>query len=189
MGRKRKVDETAWFKKVFRQDASSYLLNLSLLVLTYQDTLGKKNRSVMAGKAGALCETESWLMFVTSLPCFYSNQLFLRAEQVSASALRIFSCFTMMPPKGKPSFLLPMPQSQFCLHTGNIQLNILKWGGQKTPELSRTLLGLCFNNSLFQHILWFWNNILRSQPLDITSKEQNPVNLGNIFYTYIYIYR
>lgn len=113
----------------------------------------KKNRSVMAGKAGALCEAESWLMFVTSLPCFYSNQLFLRAEQVSASALRIFSCFTMMPPKGKPSFLLPMPQSQFCLHTGNIQLNILKWGGQKNPELSRTLLGLCFNNSLFQHIL------------------------------------
>lgn len=120
----------------------------------------EKNRSVMAGKAGALCETESWLMFVTSLPCFYSNQLFLRAEQVSASALRIFPCFTMMPPKGKASFLLPMPQSQFCLHTGNIQLNILKWGRggtQNFPELSWASASITlYFNTFYDSETTFW---------------------------------
>lgn len=77
--------------------SSGKMLDLTLQILPYLCLLIKihweKNRSVMAGKAGALCKTES----LADL-CHFTDMLLLKPafpqsrclEEVSASALRIF---------------------------------------------------------------------------------------------------
>lgn len=122
-------------------------------MLPYQDTIKKKIG--LAGKAGALCKTVSLVCV-----CHFTAMLLLKPdfpqsrwlEQVSASALRIFSCFTIMPLKGNPPFFCPSPSPKFASTQAISNLTPLNREGKKNPELSRALLGLCFSNSLYQYV-------------------------------------
>lgn len=120
-------------------------------MLPYQDTIGKKIGLSWQGKLVHCVKQCHWFMFVTSLPCFCSNQLLFRADGWSKSQLqpRGFSLLLQLcHQKGNLPFLCPCPSPNFVSTQEISNLTPLN-GGKKNAELSRALLGLCFSNSLF----------------------------------------